>query len=153
MTVPKSCCFNKGQPKETRVSPSRAPVFFLCPLLPSACYAGYQRRTAWPFVISGILMSVCFLLVGENPGNEVEKTADILWRRDWFPRKGVGLFWSDYNKILKIDLPPTMALGRSPKLTKTWVRDKVFIFYKQNTLGILVLCIILEKLKVSHILF
>ena len=46
MTVPKSCCFNKGQPKETRVSPSRAPVFFLCPLLPSACYAGYQRRTA-----------------------------------------------------------------------------------------------------------
>ena len=31
-------------------------------------------------------MSVCFLLVGENPGNEVEETADILWRRDWFPR-------------------------------------------------------------------
>ena len=24
------------------MSPSRAPVFFLCPLLPSACYAGYS---------------------------------------------------------------------------------------------------------------
>ena len=24
------------------VSPSGAPVFFLCPLLPSACYAGYE---------------------------------------------------------------------------------------------------------------
>ena len=46
-----------------------------------------------------------------------------------------------------------MALGRSPKLTKRWVQDKVFIFYKQNTLGILVLCFILEKPKVSRILF
>ena len=39
------------------------------------------------------------------------------------------------------------------KLTKRWVQDKVFIFYKQNTIGILVLCFILEKLKVSRILF
>ena len=39
-------------------------------------------------------MSLCFLLVGENPGNEVEKTANISRRREWFPRKGVGLFWS-----------------------------------------------------------
>ena len=29
--------------RETRVSPSRAHVFFLCPLLPSACYAGYEK--------------------------------------------------------------------------------------------------------------
>ena len=33
----------RARARETRkgCSPSRAPVVFLCPLLPSACYAGY----------------------------------------------------------------------------------------------------------------
>ena len=99
-------------------------------------------------------MPLCFLLVGENPGNEVEKTV-FRDAATGFPAKVQDYFglYHNYNKILKIDWPPTMALGRSPQLTKTWVRDNVFIFYKQNTFGVLVRCFILEKLKVSHILF
>ena len=53
---------NKCRPKYQKVnldyriaemmSPSRAPVFFLCPLLPSACYAGYSKYRLHKLMVS-----------------------------------------------------------------------------------------------------
>ena len=42
-----------------RVSASRAPVFFLCPLLPRACYAGYTRSTCSKGAVMAVGQS-CF---------------------------------------------------------------------------------------------